>query len=239
MYYLIYKVTNRVNGKIYIGSHKTKNKNDGYMGSGKYLRHAINKHGPENFSKEILFEFDNATDMYAKEAEIVDARFLAEENTYNLKRGGFGGFDWINQNGINNKANQCSIAGKAAANLGGGFKGKTHSKASKELMSAALTGRPGTFTGKHHSIDSILKMSDAKKGRGAGDTNSQFGTMWITNGSESVKIKKIDSIPAGWRKGRVIKIMEDDLTGDVSLVLKTSGVRNGQGFDCTHLPPKI
>jgi hypothetical protein len=98
MYYTIYKITNLINGKIYVGSHKTEDLDDNYMGSGKYLKHAQDKHGLKNFVKEVLHVFDNPEDMYAKEAEIVSEDFLAEENTYNLKKGGFGGWDHINSN---------------------------------------------------------------------------------------------------------------------------------------------
>ena len=96
MKYTVYQITNKINGKIYIGSHKTKNLNDGYMGSGKYLKYSQNKHGLDQFEKKILFIFDNPEDMYAKEAEIVNVDFIAEKNTYNLKLGGFGGWDHIN-----------------------------------------------------------------------------------------------------------------------------------------------
>jgi hypothetical protein len=37
-----------------------------------------------------------------------------------------------------------------------------------------------------------------------GVNNSQFGKMWITDGKNSKTIKKTDSIPEGWKPGRVL-----------------------------------
>ena len=48
----IYKITNLVNGKIYIGK-DTKDRKD-YYGSGIVIKQAIKKYGKENFKKEIL-----------------------------------------------------------------------------------------------------------------------------------------------------------------------------------------
>ena len=98
MFYTIYKITNKINGKIYIGKHQTKDLNDGYMGSGKNLRRAISKYGIENFEKEILFQFDTEHKMNSKEAELVTEEFCLREDTYNLCPGGQGGWGYINHN---------------------------------------------------------------------------------------------------------------------------------------------
>lgn len=90
MNYLIYKITNKKNGKIYVGAHATNDINDSYMGSGVNVVKAIKKHGIENFDKEILHVFITSEEMYQKEAEIVDEAFVMRTDTYNVALGGRG-----------------------------------------------------------------------------------------------------------------------------------------------------
>lgn len=90
-YHVIYKITNKLNGKEYIGKHSTNHINDSYMGSGRVLLSALKKHGKENFDKEVLYTFDNEKDAYDKEAELVNEDYILREDTYNVKLGGPGG----------------------------------------------------------------------------------------------------------------------------------------------------
>ena len=91
MRYTIYKITNTLNGKIYIGKHQTNNPNDSYYGSGKGIKSAIQLHGKENFIKEVLFDFDNENDMNEKEKEILTEDFISRTDNYNAAVGGEGG----------------------------------------------------------------------------------------------------------------------------------------------------
>lgn len=218
MFYLIYKITNKIDGKFYIGSHKTDNLNDNYMGSGKYLKYAQEKYGIENFEKEILYIFETPEEMYTKEAEIVNEDFLVTENTYNLKVGGFGGWDFINANSLNGFSNkEIAIKGAITTNK---IRTQIHSEKLKtdkeyrqkysEAVSKGLkeyyknaTDIVNGMNGKRHSEESKAKMRDSH----IGNSNSQYGTMWITNGIENKKIMKDDHIPEGWNKGRKIKLV--------------------------------
>ncbi|MDX8383315.1 MAG: GIY-YIG nuclease family protein [Ghiorsea sp.] len=86
--YLIYQTTNKINGKYYIGQHKTKNINDRYLGSGTILKRSIKKYGKQNFVREILFIYDNFAEMDNKEREIVNEEFINRSDTYNMVQGG-------------------------------------------------------------------------------------------------------------------------------------------------------
>lgn len=91
MFYYLYKIINKLNGKIYVGVHKTADLDDGYMGSGKILRLAIEKHGIENFEKEILRFFDSADEMFEAESVIVNEEFISRKDVYNIRIGGTDG----------------------------------------------------------------------------------------------------------------------------------------------------
>lgn len=102
--YLIYKTTNLLNKKFYIGKHITNNIDDGYLGSGKLLQKAIEKYGKNNFKKEILFIFDNELEMNKKEIELLTEEKIYPNNkkSYNLNLGGEGSFEYINKNNLSN-----------------------------------------------------------------------------------------------------------------------------------------
>lgn len=90
--YILYKTINNVNGKFYIGVHKTDTPHifDGYFGSGIAINKAIKKYGRENFTRETLFVFYNKKDAYNKEMEVVNEDFI-KNNNYNMRIGGCGG----------------------------------------------------------------------------------------------------------------------------------------------------
>lgn len=114
MHYTIYKITNILNNKIYIGKHQTTNINDSYFGSGIALIKAIRKYGKENFTKEILFVFDNEYDMNQKEKELITEDFIKRNDTYNIGLGGEGGPHFL---------------------------GKTHSEKTKQHISEVLLSK--------------------------------------------------------------------------------------------------
>jgi hypothetical protein len=173
------------------------------MGSGKVILRAIEKYGTNNFKKEILEYFDSSEAMFAREKEIVTEEFLARKDTYNLRRGGFGGFDHINKNKNLLIERNRKIAKKR------NYKDKIYlTKLGKAISIGKIDShKPNNFplwTGKKHSLETRKKMSTAHKGKCKKELNSQFGTKWITNENINAKIKNTDPIPIGWRKGRIM-----------------------------------
>ena len=217
MFYTVYKITNKLNGKFYIGKHQTTNLDDGYMGSGTYLRNAIKKHGEHNFTKELLGIYSTVDEMNQAEKDLV---ILDESISYNLCPGGQGGFGYINDNlskfpQKNQKARKIADAVNEKK-YGPGWRtvvGKLGVKARQEkypTLSSDVAKRGHeegwfSFKGRKHTDKTLNKLKEAHKDIHAGERNSQYGTCWITNGIDNKKIKKeeLDNyLSIGYTKGR-------------------------------------
>lgn len=207
----IYKTTCIITNRWYIGMHSTFNIDDGYLGSGNILKKSINKYGKENHIREILEYCDNRELLAIREKEIVTAELISESLCMNLVEGGKG---WT-------KSEHHIIACKKGAarhqfllQNDEDWKSRKSEKQSVGLKRAYRSGiRKGEvnfdWTGKKHTKETIEKLKLLKKDHGIGETNSQYGTYWITNGKENKKIKNNEVIPDGWHRGRTLKKQEE------------------------------
>ena len=102
MYFIVYKTTCIINNKIYVGAHKTKNMNDGYIGDGickqrhaklnTIFHRAVKKYGYDNFKREII-EFC-PSNKHLEQREffwIEELKSHMSFGGYNMTKGGFGG----------------------------------------------------------------------------------------------------------------------------------------------------
>lgn len=96
--FITYKITCTITGKYYIGSHKTDNIDDGYMGSGRLIRKSIEEYGVENHTKEILGVFSTREESLELEHTLVkEGKSTTNDSILNISNGGFS-FDYINDN---------------------------------------------------------------------------------------------------------------------------------------------
>lgn len=176
-HYLIYKITNNLNGKIYIGKHITDNLDDGYMGSGTAIRRAVKKYGIENFTKEILFDVYGEDMMNFLEEAIVDEAFVARKDTYNMTLGGRGRTHVEHSEETRRKLSEANKgkhhSEESKKKMSEAKKGFRHSEETKKKMSNAQSGHPGYTKGKHHTEESRRKISEANKGRSFSEEHKQ------------------------------------------------------------------
>jgi hypothetical protein len=204
----VYKTTNLMNGTYYIGVHSTWNIEDDYLGSGKRLIRSVNKYGRENFKREILAFFETNKEAYEYESHLVNEELIKDELCLNLKPGGSGGFSSEQQKMNANKSNQRQKwLMKNDKNWADNRICKMKESGSNTFKKLHSEGKikHDNFKGKSHTEESKKLMSESSKNKGLSDSNSQFGTCWITNGTQNMKIRKGDSIPEGWSLGRKLK----------------------------------
>lgn len=202
-FHYIYKTTNNLSGKYYLGMHSTDNLDDDYIGSGKILWYSINKYGRENHSKEILEYCKNRKELSKRESEIVNEALLKDSMCMNLKYGGEGGC-----------TKECQIkrsraGGRATSNRLKNDKefAKKHSKISSINMSKLINEgkiKPCNWTGRQHSDKTKEKMRGHT--RQVGSNNSQYGLCWINKDNKNKKVKKEELqnyLDKGWNKGAI------------------------------------
>jgi group I intron endonuclease len=216
-YHYIYKVTNLINQKYYIGMHSTNNLEDGYMGSGERITRSIKKYGKENFKFEILEMLPNRDLLKKRENEIVNQILLEDTLCMNLVYGGGGGF--ISPEGVKKGRKKTDEILKKL--YGEDFRRivsknyydnltQTERLMLNEKIKIGLKKSNydygSTFRGRKHKEESKKIIGEKNSINQKGEKNSQYGTCWITNGIDNLKIK-INDLPLypEWKKGRTIK----------------------------------
>lgn len=158
-YHYIYKTTCKVTNKFYVGMHSTDNMEDGYLGSGKILGYSRKKYGDENHVREILEHCSSRDELKQREKEIVSEELLADLLNINLKYGGEGGWENLND-GSDSHRQRASKAGTA------GNKSEKRDHLAIGKLAALTKARRGTqfipnpnnFTGRKHTEETLQKM---------------------------------------------------------------------------------
>lgn len=169
--YTVYKTTNLVNSKIYVGVHKTDNPNDSYLGSGVYIKEAIKLYGKKSFKKEILATFDNAEEAYKFESEYVNIEFVKRDDTYNLVCGGSVSPDWdqnrieVNKrrSGPNHPCFGKKLSDEHKRKISESNIGRVFSEEARRNVSEGQKGRVSVWKGKTQSEESNIKRSISHK----------------------------------------------------------------------------
>lgn len=189
MKYYIYKTTNLINGKIYIGLHKSENiETDKYIGTGWAFTDAVNKYGRENFKREILFEFDTLEEANAKEYELVNEEFVNRDDNYNLRTGGNVGTmseetkKRLSEALLNSEAHKEAMMNPdRCKKVSDSLKGKSHSWQDKiNKNPVKIRKMAEKHRGMKRSDDAKKNMSESLKGKYMGDKNPCFRGYWVT-----------------------------------------------------------
>ena len=174
MYGYVYKTTNLLTNKIYVGQHKSENFDESYYGSGKIIKAEISAHGIENFKCEMLQECHSEEEL--NNAEIFWIKELNSRNKdigYNLASGG--------------------SFGDSGYHLG--MLGKTQSYNQKKIAGDYMKNR-------NISDETKQRMSNSKLGNTNAAGNK--GYIHIYKDNEEIKIKPEqldDYVKKGWQKG--------------------------------------
>lgn len=160
---VIYKITNLLNGKIYVGKDSKNNPN--YYGSGELITKAIKKYGKENFNKEILEVCSSLDELNEREKFwITQMDSRNKKIGYNIAEGGNGGILW-NGDAPNTGVEFSEIHKyKISNSLSGRVLSDGH-KNNISLNHADVSGENNPMFGKKHTDEVKNIISKTNKGR--------------------------------------------------------------------------
>lgn len=175
----IYKITNKLSGKIYIG--QSRYKNDNYLGSGINIKEAISQFGKENFKKEYIDVAYSQEELDEKEKYWI--KITNSQNPdigYNIADGGWNHLT-ITESVKKKISNTIKL--KYSNGYVNNRLGKKMSSDAKKKISLSLKGRPlseetkkklsKSKTGVLHTDETKKKMSDLKKGTKLSDSHKK------------------------------------------------------------------
>lgn len=197
---IIYKTTNLINGKIYIGQDYYDNPD--YLGSGLLLERAIIKHGRKNFRKEILERCSSKDELDLKEIFwIQKLNSINKKIGYNIAEGGSGG------NTISNHPKNKEFRK---------FLSERNKELYKDKTKHPMFGKSQTIESNNKRRDKLLGIKrnqetrDKQSKSASGRNNSAYGKIWIHN-KKIGKNKLIlpeeynEYFNIGWEKGMILK----------------------------------
>lgn len=197
----IYITINKLDKKKYIGQHTKWNLD--YLGSGRYLRRAINKYGRENFERYIIDLAKSQKELDDKETYYINEGFgvnvCISPDWYNIKDGSQSGgncYSGLSKEDLEKVKNKLRKSYKKRIEIDGRypFQGRKHNEESKEKISIKLKGKKkpegmGEKLSKTmrsrthwtqrlgHSPESNEKRSESLKGKNNGYVNLLYAKL--------------------------------------------------------------
>jgi len=183
---IFYKITNTVNGKYYYGIHSTNNLDDGYMGSGKALLRAVDKHGKECFVREIFADYSTRKEASDHEKKVVTFELIKFKECYNCRTGGDNEFTHSEESKkLLSRINTGKVLSQKTKDKMSSFqKGRAKSKEHRKKISDGLVGENHPMFKRTHSTETRAKMSKSQ----SGSNNHFFGKFNSNPKSKNCKI---------------------------------------------------
>ena len=224
----IYLITNNINGKIYIGQHRSNTFDRAYYGSGSLIIMAVKKYGKENFTQTLLQECYDEDELNEMEQYWIAHYNSTDKNIgYNIK---YGGNSTSCPNEVRKKISEKALG--RYKNYVYVFRGDVERHISRELLddfikdgysigrcertrkslSKGYNYSVKGMQGKSHSAETKRKMSEASYGKKKSDSarknmsKSKLGKMMINDGKKAFYVPKSEVnsyVEKGYNVGRL------------------------------------